>query len=232
MNLLIIPDGHAHPDYDNQRFRALGKFILKEKPEYIVCLGDLADLPSLSSYDKGTKGFEGRRYRKDVESVINAQELLFEDTARYNARRRKNAKKQYIPKLTMCLGNHEDRISRAVNSQAELDGTIGIADLKYKEYGWNVVPFKRAFTTHGITFSHYFTTGVSGGPYQALMWATRSFPNFTALPYRVTPICTTTPNTRALMGKRYSGCLQDVFRIQNTLNLGAGTQNISGGEEL
>ena len=73
MNLLIIPDGHAHPDYDNERFRALGKFIIKEKPEYIVCLGDLADLPSLSSYDRGTKGFEGRRYRKDVESVINAQ---------------------------------------------------------------------------------------------------------------------------------------------------------------
>jgi len=164
LNLLIIPDGHAHPDYDNERFRALGKFIIKEKPEYIICLGDLADLPSLSSYDRGTKGFEGRRYRKDVESVINAQELLFEDTARYNARRRKNAKKQYIPKLTMCLGNHEDRISRAVNSQAELDGTIGISDLKYKEYGWNIVPFKRAFTTQGITFSHYFTTGVSGRP--------------------------------------------------------------------
>ena len=47
MNLLIIPDPHANPDYDNDRFKALGKFIMHEKPEVIVWLGDMADLPSL-----------------------------------------------------------------------------------------------------------------------------------------------------------------------------------------
>ena len=77
MNLLIIGDPHAHPDYDNNRFTALGKFIAKEKPQVIVCIGDMADMPSLSSYDKGTKGFEGRRYSKDVKAVIDAQEKLF-----------------------------------------------------------------------------------------------------------------------------------------------------------
>ena len=45
MKLLIIPDPHANPDYDNDRFKALGKFIMHEKPEVIVCLGDMADLP-------------------------------------------------------------------------------------------------------------------------------------------------------------------------------------------
>ena len=75
--MLIIPDPHAHADYDNERFKALGKFIMKEQPEYIVCLGDMADLPSLSSYDKGTKGFEGRRYKKDIDAVIDAQKKLF-----------------------------------------------------------------------------------------------------------------------------------------------------------
>ena len=39
-----------------------------------------------------------------------------------------------LPKY-MCLGNHEHRIDRAVNASAELDGTIGIFDLKYKEFG-------------------------------------------------------------------------------------------------
>ena len=73
MKLLIIPDPHANPDYDNDRFKALGKFIMHEKPEVIVCLGDMADLPSLSSYDRGTKGFEGRRYRKDIEATHQAQ---------------------------------------------------------------------------------------------------------------------------------------------------------------
>ena len=35
MNLLIIPDAHANPDYDNERFTHLGKFIVAHKPEYI-----------------------------------------------------------------------------------------------------------------------------------------------------------------------------------------------------
>ena len=40
MNLLIIGDPHAHPDYDNKRFTALGKYIAKEKPDVIVCIGE------------------------------------------------------------------------------------------------------------------------------------------------------------------------------------------------
>jgi len=55
MNLLIIPDAHAAPGYDNERFKAVGQYLIRERPEHVVCLGDWADLPSLSSYDKGTK---------------------------------------------------------------------------------------------------------------------------------------------------------------------------------
>jgi len=66
MNLMIIPDAHAHPDYNNERFRAVGRLLMEEQPECVVCLGDLADLPSLSSYDKGTKGFEHRSPRTIV----------------------------------------------------------------------------------------------------------------------------------------------------------------------
>ena len=56
MNLLIIPDAHAAPGYDNERFTAVGQYLMRERPEHVVCLGDWADLPSLSSYDRGTKG--------------------------------------------------------------------------------------------------------------------------------------------------------------------------------
>jgi predicted MPP superfamily phosphohydrolase len=125
MNLLVIGDPHAHPDYDNSRFTALGRFIAKEKPQVIVCIGDMADMPSLSSYDKGTKGFEGRRYKKDVKAVIDAQEKLFAPIKRIRG---------YKPKLHMCLGNHEDRITRAINNTPELDGAIGIEDLQYERF--------------------------------------------------------------------------------------------------
>jgi hypothetical protein len=164
MNLLIIGDPHAHPDYDNDRFTALGEYIVKERPEHIICLGDMADMPSLSSYDRGTRGFEGRRYKNDVEAVIDAQEKFFAPIKKYNDNRKKNKTKQYKPKLYMTLGNHEDRISRATNSSPELDGAISINDLQYKKFGWKCTPFKRSVTIKNITFSHYFTTGVSGRP--------------------------------------------------------------------
>ncbi len=132
MNLLIIPDAHAAPDYDNERFTAAGQFVMDERPEYVVCLGDWADLPSLSSYDKGTRGFEGRRYQKDVASAVDAQEKFFAPIKKFNEQKRKNKEKQYKPKLIMCLGNHEDRITRATQFAPELHGAIGIEDLQYK----------------------------------------------------------------------------------------------------
>ena len=155
MNLLIIGDPHAHPDYDNSRFTTLGKYIAREKPQIIVCIGDMADMPSLSSYDRGTKGFEGRRYKKDVSAVIDAQKKLFTPINRVRG---------YKPKLHMCMGNHEDRIVRAVNTTTELDGAIGLHDLKYEAFGWKVTPFKRSVVIQGISFSHYFTSGVAGRP--------------------------------------------------------------------
>ena len=98
MNLLVIGDPHAHPDYDNKRFTVLGKYIAREKPDVIVCIGDMADMPSLSSYDRGTKGFEGKRYNKDIKAVLDAQDKLLTPIAKARG---------YNPVLHMCMGNFE-----------------------------------------------------------------------------------------------------------------------------
>ena len=44
--LLIIPDAHAEPNYDNDRFTWLGNLIFEEKPDVVVCLGDWFDMAS------------------------------------------------------------------------------------------------------------------------------------------------------------------------------------------
>lgn len=172
MNLLVIGDPHAHPDYDNSRFTALGKYIVQTKPDVVVCLGDFADMPSLSSYDKGTKGFEGRRYRRDVDAVIDAQRCLFLPIRKHNEHLRRQKLKLYRPKLHMTLGNHEDRINRVINSSPELEGAIGIKDLQYEKFGWKLTPFKHVLTIKGISFSHYFTSGVAGRPISSTNTAT------------------------------------------------------------
>ena len=153
MDIMVIGDPHAHPDYDNSRFEKLGKFIAKVKPDAIVCMGDFADMPSLSSFDRGTKGFEGRRYQKDIEAGLDAQARLLHPL------KRMKGLKSY-----MVLGNHEDRIIRATNASPELDGTIGVKDLQFKENGWKITPFKKALKLKNIMFSHYFSSGIMGRP--------------------------------------------------------------------
>lgn len=83
MNILVIGDPHATPHHNNSRFELLGKFIVDRQPEVIVNIGDMADMPSLCSYDKGLRSFEGRRYKHDVASVIDAQLKLFKPLVDY-----------------------------------------------------------------------------------------------------------------------------------------------------
>ena len=59
MNLLIIGDPHAHPDYDNSRFEKLGQFIARAKPDAVICMGDFADqLITRTRWDYKYQGLE------------------------------------------------------------------------------------------------------------------------------------------------------------------------------
>lgn len=161
---LIISDAHAHPDNTLDRFKWLGNYILEHKPAVIICLGDFADMPSLCSYDKGTRGFEGRRYHRDRHAVLRAMTALLKPMREDNEWRKIGKKKQYKPKMVMCLGNHENRINRAIENDAMLEGTLSIKDLGYEKAGWEVHPFLDVVNVDGINYSHYFISGVMGRP--------------------------------------------------------------------
>ena len=157
---LIIPDSHAHPDHNNDRFDWLSQLIIDLQPDVIVDIGDSACMPSLSSYDKGKRGFEGRRYQKDLAASYEAQDRLMTPLRR---------RKKKMPRRVKLIGNHEYRIQRAIDLDAAvLEGTISIDDLKYKDFGWEVVPYEGSspgiITIDGISYAHYFTTGVMGRP--------------------------------------------------------------------
>lgn len=137
---------------------------MEKQPDKIICIGDFADMPSLSSYDVGKKSFEGRRYTRDVAATRAAMALLLQPLAEFNARQRKNGKRQYIPEMHLTLGNHEERINKAVNNDPKLDGVLSIKDLSYEEFGWKVYPFLEVVVLDGVAYSHYFTTGVAGRP--------------------------------------------------------------------
>jgi hypothetical protein len=156
--ILVLPDVQAKPGVDFSYLSRIGHYALDKRPETIVCIGDFADMPSLSNYDKGKKSFEGRRYKRDIEAAQFAMQAFLNPIEDHN----KTAKRPYTPRKVLCLGNHEHRIARATEDDPKLDGMLSIKDLAYEEYGWEVHPFLKVVVIEGVAFSHYFTTGVMG----------------------------------------------------------------------
>lgn len=160
----VLPDVQAKPGKDFSYLGRIGQYVAEKQPDKIICLGDFADMESLSSYDRGTKSFEGRRYVKDVEAAQEAMTAFMNPILNYNALQRKNGKKQYKPELILTLGNHENRISRAVNDDPKLDGVLSLNNLGYEDWGWKVHPFLDVVVVDGVAYSHYFTSGLLGRP--------------------------------------------------------------------
>jgi hypothetical protein len=164
MNILVLPDVQAKPGIDFTYLTRIGQYCVDKKPEIILCIGDFADMESLSSYDKGKRSFEGRRFNLDVAAAKEAMDAFLKPMRSYNEKKWTQKKAQYKPRLIMLLGNHEDRINRATENDAVLSGLMHVDMLGYKTAGWEVHPFLEVVTIDGIAFSHYFQTGVMGRP--------------------------------------------------------------------
>jgi hypothetical protein len=119
-------------------------------------------LPSLSSYDRGMKSFEGRSYTNDLWAAREAMDALLEPLYAEQKRLKKNKEKNYYPRMVLTLGNHENRINLVVNEDRKLEGLISTEDLPYQD--WEVKPFLEVECIDGIAYSHYFTSGVMGRP--------------------------------------------------------------------
>ena len=158
----VLPDVQAKDGNDFSFLTCIGKYIVDKKPDVIICIGDFADMESLSSYDVGKKAFEGRSYNKDIQAAREAMDALLIPLYEFNKSAKKFKHKQYKPRMVLTLGNHEDRINRAINEDRKLDGLISTNDLPYQD--WEVIPFLEVITIDGIAYSHYFTSGAMGRP--------------------------------------------------------------------
>ena len=151
--ILVIPDCQVKPGVSTDHLEHVGNYILDKRPEYIVCLGDFADMPSLSSHDEpGSLESEGKRYEEDINAAYQAMQRLL----------RPFRVRGYSPIMHMTLGNHEDRITRARNANPRTF-TGKLSDLQF-DNDWRVYPFLSVDTIHGIEFSHYFISGSMGRP--------------------------------------------------------------------
>lgn len=164
MRIIVIPDVQIKPGADLSYIRWISKYIVDKKPDALVLMGDWADMPSLSSYDVGTKSFEGRTYRDDILAANDGLQILMAPIqAELERIERRHITKWRLRKV-VTLGNHEARIDVAIEKDRKLDGLISTDDIFFKQWGFEVYPFLEVVLVGGIAFSHFFCSGVMGRP--------------------------------------------------------------------
>jgi hypothetical protein len=150
---IIIPDTQCKPDVPLDHLDWAGRYIAEKQPDVVIHLGDHFDMPSLSSYDRGKKCFEGRRYKADIAAGNRGMELL----NRHLDKMRKPPRRVFIP------GNHEERILRAVEMDPILEGVIGWHDFDMP--GWKIHPYLKPIEINGILYCHFFYQPKTGRAY-------------------------------------------------------------------
>tara|TARA_R110002020_G_scaffold191744_2_gene391677 strand:- start:2786 stop:3559 length:774 start_codon:yes stop_codon:yes gene_type:complete len=158
---VVFTCAHADPSVSNDRFDWLSDFIYDVRPDYVVDLGDGADLKSLNSYDtRYPKAIVAQNYEADIQCYNDAQERL---------RRKFRVMKKKRPAFFGLEGNHENRIKKAIANDPRLEGSkygISFSHLQtdvwfdeYHEYN-NSAPAIADYD--GISYAHYIASGNYG----------------------------------------------------------------------
>lgn len=159
----VIPDTQTGPDRDLRYLSWINQYALDRyamKQLTVVHLGDHWTMDSLSSYDRGKGRMEGRRVEKDIRSGNDGMTLL---SAGWT--------EQPGWDLHLLRGNHEDRISRAIEQNIQLDGLLSLDRLESP--GWDTHSFLERVWLDGVAYSHYFYNPNTGRPYAGANIETR-----------------------------------------------------------
>lgn len=162
---LVIPDTQMKPGVSTEYLRWAGEYIVDKRPDVIIHLGDHADMPSLSSYDKGKRSSEGRRVQADLEAAKEGMVALLSPLRRLQEEQEEMGLPVYRPRLILTLGNHEERIMRHVNANPELHGFLNYDSLGYKEFGWEVYDYLTPVVVDGVSYIHFMPNPMTGKPF-------------------------------------------------------------------
>jgi len=158
---VVFSCAHAKPEVSNERFHWLSSLLYDIKPDYVVDLGDGADMCSLNQYDnKKPTNILGQNYQADISSYNDSQEKI-RHKFRYN--------KKAMPFFIGFEGNHEHRIKVALEVDPRLSGnTHGISfdhlntsrhfdEYHEYQYGAPAIAYY-----DGVGYAHYFSGGNYG----------------------------------------------------------------------
>lgn len=158
---VVFSCAHADPAVGNERFDWLGDLIYDVNPNYIIDLGDGADMRSLNTFDgRYPEAIVSQNYQADIENYNEAMDRM---------RRASNVRKYKKPAWIGFEGNHENRIKKAVKHDPRLEGSkygISFSHLQtdywfdeYHEYKNNAPAIA---DYDGVSYAHFFSSGNYG----------------------------------------------------------------------
>lgn len=155
---------HNDPAVANDRADWLGKFLYDEKPDYVVDLGDTADMRSLNSYDTTRPAaIVAQSYQADIENHLD-----FQDRVRWQFKKQRRKR----PAFFGFEGNHEHRIQKAIDADPRIEGygsqKYGVSfghletDRFYDEYHRYEHGAPAIHDYDGVLYSHFIASGNYG----------------------------------------------------------------------
>ena len=158
---IVLSCAHADPSADNKRFDWLGRLIYDINPNYIVDLGDGADMRSLNTYDTTRpQAIVTQNYEKDIDVYNEAMDRM---------RIPSKARKYKRPAWFGFEGNHEHRIKKAIQQDPRLEGSrLGVSfshlqtDHWFEEYHEYHNSAPALFDYDGVIYGHYVSSGNFG----------------------------------------------------------------------
>ena len=158
---VVFSCAHSTPEFGNERFDWLGRFLFDIKPDYVVDLGDFGDMKSLNSYDsRYPQAIVSQSYQADIESYNDAQDRL---------RHQFRSSKKRMPTWYGFEGNHEHRLKKALAIDPRLEGEkYGISfkhldtDYWYDEYIEYENGGPGIYSIDGVGYAHFFSSGNLG----------------------------------------------------------------------
>ena len=97
--VVVLTCAHAEPEVSNERFTWLGEFLYDIKPDYVVDLGDGADMRSLNSFDTTKpQAIVSQNYGADIDAYNDAMERMRHPFRKHHRKR---------PRFYGFEGNHE-----------------------------------------------------------------------------------------------------------------------------
>jgi predicted phosphodiesterase len=153
---LVIGDAHSEPGHHDKRFQALGNFIVDNKPDNIVQIGDFLSLDSINFFDNNNPLIkEGRRLKDDIDKGVKSYIAMMQPIYDLWDKQTRWKTKKYSPNLYWLLGNHEVRTYRYTQDKPELSGFIPEKDfVGCKKDGWIIINYREYVHIEGTAFTH------------------------------------------------------------------------------